>query len=46
MNMPLNNNIILHIPIKSNDIKDNENIGGSDVIDYNPNENEPKQYLK
>ena len=40
----LNNNIILHIPIKSSDIKDNENIGGSDVIDYNPNENEPKPY--
>lgn len=40
----LNNNIILHLPIKSSDINDEYDIGTHNLLNYDPNLAEPMPY--
>ena len=40
----LDNNIILHLPIKSSDIENSEQMGGHDLLKYDPEQTEPDPY--
>lgn len=40
----LDNNIILHLPIKSTDVEDSEKMGSHDLLKYDPEQKEPDPY--
>jgi len=40
----LDNNIILHLPIKSSDVEDSEKMGSLDLLKYDPEQKEPDPY--
>ncbi len=40
----LDNNIILHLPIKSTDVEDSEKMGSIDLLKYDPEQKEPDPY--